>query len=163
MEKPDRRDFLETVVTFQIGEMTKFTDRAVSGGFEIPIILRIRGEQSLYFDVQDVDLVFFTRCCHQDIVTFADYAPRNLNGQGKIHGLYGGLHIAPFGKLGYQKSGWIEKMGSYAFKRIAANRCASLPAGQKLIELDYPMVRGTDPKGSQGSLYIGNGDSVVFG
>jgi 7,8-dihydropterin-6-yl-methyl-4-(beta-D-ribofuranosyl)aminobenzene 5'-phosphate synthase len=77
--------------------------------------------------------------------------------------LYRGLHIAPFGQLGDEERGWIEKMGAYGFTRIAANHCTGLPAVQKMVELGYPVIKGTGSKGSQSDLYIGNGDSVVFG
>ena len=106
------------LVKFQVGEMTKIADGAVSVGFDIPVILKIRGEQSLYFNVKDKGLVLCTGCCHQNIITFSDYAIDNLGAKGKLHGVYGGLHIAPFGKLGEKQAGWVDKMGSYGFKKI---------------------------------------------
>jgi 7,8-dihydropterin-6-yl-methyl-4-(beta-D-ribofuranosyl)aminobenzene 5'-phosphate synthase len=151
------------LVKLQVGEATKLMDGVISVGFDIPIILKIRGEQSLYFNVKDKGLVLCTGCCHQNIVTFADYAVKNLNAKGRFFGLYGGLHIAPFGQLGDEERGWIEKMASYEFKKIAANHCTGLPAVQKMVERGYPVVRGTGAKGSQSDLYVGNGDSVVFG
>jgi 7,8-dihydropterin-6-yl-methyl-4-(beta-D-ribofuranosyl)aminobenzene 5'-phosphate synthase len=151
------------LIKLQVGEATKLMDGVVSVGFDVPIILKIRGEQSLYFNVKDKGLVLCTGCCHQNVLTLADYAVNNLNGQHKLHGLYGGLHIAPFGQLGDQERSWIEKMGAYGFTRIAANHCTGLPAVQKMVELGYPVIKGTGSKGSQSDLYIGNGDSVVFG
>jgi 7,8-dihydropterin-6-yl-methyl-4-(beta-D-ribofuranosyl)aminobenzene 5'-phosphate synthase len=151
------------LVKFKVGEATKLMDGAVSVGFDIPIILKIRGEQSLYFNVKDAGLVLVTGCCHQSIITFSDYAINNLGAKGKLFGLYGGLHIAPFGKLADRESGWIDKMAAYDFKKIAANHCTGLPAVQRMIQLGYPVVQGTGGKGSQSKLYVGNGDSVVFG
>ncbi len=150
------------LIKFQIGEITKLMEGVVSVGFDLPIILKVRGEQSLYFNVKEAGLVLFTGCCHQNIVTFTDYALKNLNAEGKLYGLYGGLHIAPFGPLGDEERGWVEKMGSYGFKKIAANHCTGASAVQKMLELGYPMVKGTGNKGSQSDLYVGNGDSVVF-
>jgi 7,8-dihydropterin-6-yl-methyl-4-(beta-D-ribofuranosyl)aminobenzene 5'-phosphate synthase len=150
-------------ITFQVGRMTKLMNGVVSVGFDVPIILKIQGEQSLYFNVKDTGLVLFTGCCHQSIVAFADYAIDNLNAKERLYGLYGGLHLAPFGTLGDQESSWIEKMGSYGFEKIAANHCTGLPAVRKMHELGYPVVRGTGNKGSQSDLYIGNGDRIVFG
>lgn len=150
------------LVKFKIGETTKLADGVVSVGFDIPIILKIRGEQSLYFNVKDKGLVLVTGCCHQNILTFADYAVNNLEAKGKLYGLYGGLHIAPFGKLGDEERGWIDKMGSYGFKKIAANHCTGLLAVQRMVDLGYPLVKGRGSKGSQSDLYVGNGDSVVF-
>ncbi|MBI5570386.1 MAG: MBL fold metallo-hydrolase [Desulfomonile tiedjei] len=151
------------IIKFQVGEITELMEGAVSVGFDVPIILKIRGEQSLYFNVKDAGLVLVTGCCHQNIVTFADYALNNLNAGGKLYGLYGGLHIAPFGTLEEEERGWIEKMGAYGFEKIAANHCTGLLAVQRMAELGYPLVKGTGSRGSQSDLYVGNGDSVVFG
>ncbi|MDQ7784410.1 MAG: hypothetical protein RDU20_16100 [Desulfomonilaceae bacterium] len=151
------------LVKLQIGEMTRLADGVCSVGFDIPIILKIRGEQSLYFNVKDKGLVLCTGCCHQNVITFSDYAVNNLGAKGKIYGLYGGLHIAPFGKLEQQQAGWIEQMGAYGFKKVAANHCTGLPAVRKMVELGYPVVQGRGAEGSESDLYIGNGDSVVFG
>ena len=151
------------LVKFQVGEITKLADGVVSVGFDIPIILKIRGEQSLYFNVKDKGLVLCTGCCHQNVVSFSEYAVDNLGAKGKIYGLYGGLHIAPFGPLGEKQAGWVKKMGSYGFKKIAANHCTGLPAVKKMLELGYPVIKGTGSKGSQSDLYVGNGDAVVFG
>jgi len=151
------------VITLQVGAMTSLMDGVVSVGFDVPIILKVQGEQSLYFNVQDAGLVLFTGCCHQNIVTFADYAIANLNARDRLYGLYGGLHLAPFGSLGDKENGWIEKIASYGFKKIAANHCTGILAIQKMHELGYPVIRGTASNGSQSDLHLGNGDRVVFG
>ncbi len=151
------------LVKFQMGEMTPLAKGVVSVGFDNPIILKIQGEQSLYFNVKDKGLVLCTGCCHQNVITFSDYAVKNLGAQGKLHGLYGGLHIAPFGKLDDEPKGWVKNMASYGFTKIAANHCTGLPAVQMMVELGYPVVKGTGKKGSISDLYIGNGDSVEFG
>lgn len=150
------------LMKFQVGEMTRLQDGVVSVGFDIPIILKIQGEQSLYFNVKDKGLVLCTGCCHQNIITFSDYAVNNLDAKGKLYGIYGGLHIAPFGKLGEKQAGWVDKMGAYGFTKIAANHCTGLPAVEKMVKLGYPVVHGTGSNGSQSDLYIGNGDTVVF-
>lgn len=151
------------LVKFEIGKMTKLMDGVASVGFDLPIILKIRGEQSLYFNVKDKGLVLCTGCCHQNVITLADYAVNTLNAKGKLHALYGGLHIAPFGALSDEGRGWIEKLGSYGFAKVASNHCTGLPAVQKMIELGYPVVRGSGKDGSQSDLYVGNGDAVSFG
>jgi len=151
------------LVKTPMGKATKIADGVVSVGFDIPIILKIRGEQSLYFNVKDKGLVLCTGCCHQNIVNFSDYAIDKLGAKGKLYGVYGGLHIAPFGKLGEKQKGWIKKMGSYGFTKIAANHCTGLPAVKVMVEYGYPVVHGSGSKGSQSDLYVGNGDSVVFG
>jgi 7,8-dihydropterin-6-yl-methyl-4-(beta-D-ribofuranosyl)aminobenzene 5'-phosphate synthase len=151
------------LVKLKMGEITRLKDGVVSVGFNNPIILKIQGEQSLYFNVKDKGLVLCTGCCHQNIIAFCDYAVKNLGAKGKLYGIYGGLHIAPFGPLKEKQIGWVKKMGEYGFKKIAANHCTGLPAVKKMIELGYPVVRGSGKRGSQSDLYVGNGDTVVFG
>lgn len=151
------------LVKLEIGKMTKLMDGVASVGFDLPIILKIRGEQSLYFNVKDKGLVLCTGCCHQNVIKLADYAVNELGAKSKLHALYGGLHIAPFGPLSDEGRGWIEKLGSYGFTTIASNHCTGLPAVQKMIELGYPVMRGSGKDGSQSDLYVGNGDTVVFG
>ena len=146
-----------------MNELTKLADGVGSVGFDLPILLKIKGEQSLYFNVKDKGLVLCTGCCHQNLVTFADYAVEKMGAKDQIYGLYGGLHLAPFGDLGDEQLSWIEKMGSYGFKKVAANHCTGLSAVKKMIELGYPVVTGTGRSGSQSDLYVGNDDSVVFG
>lgn len=151
------------LVTLQVGETTKLMDGVVSVGFDVPILLKIRGEQSLYFNVKDLGLVLLAGCCHQNVITLADYATNHLQAEGKLYGLYGGLHIAPFGTFGDEEQGWVDRLGDYGFKKIAANHCTGLPAIRRMIEKGYPVIHGSGNNGSQSNLYIGNGDSVVFG
>lgn len=131
--------------------------------FDIPILLQIRGEQSLFFNIKDKGLVLVTGCCHQNIITYSDFAQQNLKSGGKLYGLYGGLHIAPFGKLGQKEEGWVRGMAKYKFQRVACNHCTGLPAVQLMKQLGYPVVGGSGSQGSMSSLYVGNGDSVTFG
>jgi 7,8-dihydropterin-6-yl-methyl-4-(beta-D-ribofuranosyl)aminobenzene 5'-phosphate synthase len=46
--------------------------------FDIPIICRVYGEQSLYFNVKDRGIVSVTGCCHQGIIQFADTAFKEM-------------------------------------------------------------------------------------
>jgi 7,8-dihydropterin-6-yl-methyl-4-(beta-D-ribofuranosyl)aminobenzene 5'-phosphate synthase len=57
----------------------------------------------------------------------------------------------------------VKGMGKYNFQKIACNHCTGLAAVEKMIELGYPVVRGTGRLGSKSDLYIGNGDEVEFG
>jgi 7,8-dihydropterin-6-yl-methyl-4-(beta-D-ribofuranosyl)aminobenzene 5'-phosphate synthase len=65
--------------------------------FGIPIICRVYGEQSMYFNVKDLGLVSVTGCCHQSIIQFAETAYREIQYENdELYGIYGGLHISPF-------------------------------------------------------------------
>ena len=59
--------------------------------FQTPIICRVFGEQSLFFNVKDKGLVTVTGCCHQGILQFASTAQRAVETK-KLYGIYGGLH-----------------------------------------------------------------------
>jgi 7,8-dihydropterin-6-yl-methyl-4-(beta-D-ribofuranosyl)aminobenzene 5'-phosphate synthase len=131
--------------------------------FDIPILIRVRGEQSLYFNVKDKGMVCVTGCCHQNIITMADYAKKNIEGGDNMYGVYGGLHIAPFGPMNEKRAFIVKEMGKYNFKKVACNHCTGLTAVKEMVKLGYPIVEGTARFGSKSKLYVGNGDEVVFG
>jgi 7,8-dihydropterin-6-yl-methyl-4-(beta-D-ribofuranosyl)aminobenzene 5'-phosphate synthase len=145
------------------GKINKIFDGCALVAFDLPILIRVRGEQSLYFNVKDVGIVCVTGCCHQTILTFADFAREHIMGGENLYGLYGGLHIAPFGPLKEKQEETVKSMAKYQFKKIACNHCTGLPAVEKMIELGYPVVKGSGRHGSESDLYVGNGDEVVFG
>ena len=122
----------------------------------------MRGEQSLYFNVKDRGLVCVTGCCHQNILTTAEFATEKIAGAEKMYGVYGGLHIAPFGPLQEQGEKIVNGMAKFNFQKVACNHCTGLPAVQKMIDLGYPVVRGSGRYGSKSKLYVGNGDEVIF-
>ena len=57
----------------------------------------------------------------------------------------------------------VKEMGKYNFKKVACNHCTGLAAVKRMVELGYPIMKGTACYGSKSELYIGNGDEVVFG
>ena len=57
----------------------------------------------------------------------------------------------------------VKGMGKYGFKKVACNHCTGAVAVQKMIELGYPVVRGTARFGTKNDLYVGNGDAIKFG
>ncbi|MFV0436253.1 MAG: MBL fold metallo-hydrolase [Desulfopila sp.] len=134
----------------------------VSVTFDLPIDLGVRGEQSLFFHLQERGIVCVTGCCHQSILTLADFARDNIAGGETLYGVYGGLHIAPFGPMNPDREHIISEMAKYGFAKIACNHCTGQVAIDKMIELGYPVVPGTGRFGSQGDRHIGNGDEVVF-
>jgi 7,8-dihydropterin-6-yl-methyl-4-(beta-D-ribofuranosyl)aminobenzene 5'-phosphate synthase len=142
--------------------INKLYDGCAAVAFDLPILLRVRGEESLYFNVKDKGIVCVTGCCHQTILKFASYAQDNIIGGENMFAVYGGLHIAPMGYLTGEQEQLIKDMAKYKFKKIACNHCTGLPAVQKMVELGYPVVTGTGRFGSKNKLYVGNGDEVLF-
>jgi 7,8-dihydropterin-6-yl-methyl-4-(beta-D-ribofuranosyl)aminobenzene 5'-phosphate synthase len=145
-------------------EQHNLFEGCASATFDIPISPgEIRGEQSLYFHVKNRGIVCVTGCCHQTIVAFTDYARNTILGGENLYGLYGGLHICPTGSLTPEKGKMIQDMRQFGFRKIAVNHCTGLPAVERMLELGYPVVKGSGRFGSIRDLYVGNGDSVTFG
>lgn len=151
------------LVQLKPGNINKLYDGCAAVAFDLPILLRIRGEESLYFNIKDKGIVCVTGCCHQTILKFADFAQKKIQGGEDMYGVYGGLHIAPFGPLKPEQERVVKGMAKYNFEKVACNHCTGLPAVQKMIELGYPVVQGTGNLGSKSKLYVGNGDEVFFG
>ena len=151
------------LIQCETGKVNKVFDGCALVAFDLPILIRVRGEQSLYFNVKDRGMVCVTGCCHQTILTFADFAQNELVGGENLYGVYGGLHIAPFGPLNEKQEQLVKTLAKYNFKKLACNHCTGLTAVQKMIEFGYPVVKGSGKYGSTSDLYVGNGDEVVFG
>jgi 7,8-dihydropterin-6-yl-methyl-4-(beta-D-ribofuranosyl)aminobenzene 5'-phosphate synthase len=145
------------------GHINKLYDGCALVAFDLPIVIRVRGEESLYFNVKDKGMVCVTGCCHQGILTFAEFARKKIVGGENMYGVYGGLHIAPFGPIKPERAHLITGMADYNFKKVACNHCTGLKAVEKMIELGYPLVKGSGKLGSVSDLYIGAGDEVFFG
>ena len=155
---PHRGELVET----KPGKVYNWFPGCGSATFDFPIIVRIRGEQSLFFNVKGKGMVLVTGCGHQSLLALADFVQKKVVGGEKMYGVYGGLHIAPFGPIIPKRAPIITGMAKYNFKKIACNHCTGLAAVKKMIDLGYPVVRGTARYGSVSDLYVGNGDEVVF-
>ncbi len=144
-------------------DITKLYDGCALVNFNLPIAFRVRGEESLYFNVKDKGMVCVTGCCHQGILNFAKFAKKKIVDGDNMYGLYGGLHIAPTGPIIQKRARHIKGMADYNFKKIACNHCTGVKAVEKMIKLGYPIVKGSGKFGSVSDLYIGAGDEVFFG
>jgi 7,8-dihydropterin-6-yl-methyl-4-(beta-D-ribofuranosyl)aminobenzene 5'-phosphate synthase len=151
-----------TVVRMLPGGVHRLLEGIASVTFDLPILLDIRGEQSLYANVAGQGLVCITGCCHQGVLNLVDYAAAHLEGGSQAYGLYGGLHIAPFSGMTEEQAGIVRALGRYGFRKIAANHCTGAEAVALMRELGYPVVDGSGRDGSAGTSHLGNGDSVRF-
>ena len=132
--------------------------------FAIPIICRVYGEQSLYFNVADKGLVSVTGCCHQGIIRFAETAYNEIKYEkDQFHGIYGGLHISPFDDWDPKYDDLVISLGDYGFERIGCNHCTGVLCAKKFITAGYPVVEGTARFRSKDTAYLGNGDTITFG
>ena len=132
--------------------------------FDIPIICRVFGEQSLYFNVKDVGMVSVTGCCHQGIIQFASTAYKEMKYENdKMHGIYGGLHISPFEDWDPKYDDLVISLGKYGFEKIGCNHCTGILCAKKFIEAGYPVIQGTARFRTKDTAYLGNGDTIKFG
>lgn len=129
--------------------------------FDVPIICKVRGEQSLYVNVAGAGLVSVTGCCHQGIIQFAETALQTIRFD-KFHGIYGGLHISPFEDWDPKYDDLVYALRDYGFEKIGANHCTGILTVKKLIEAGYPVVKGTARNRSKDPVYLGNGDTLLF-
>ena len=150
------------VITTQAGVPIPIYPGCVAVAFDLPSLLGIRGEQSLYFRVRERGTVCVTGCCHQTVTALADYAVENIATEPTLLGLYGGLHIAPFGPLTPEQERMIADMRRFGFRKIAANHCTGHAAIARMMELGYPIVSGAGDLGSPGKGSQDGGGGVVF-
>ena len=151
------------LVQLKPGHINKLYEGCAGVAFDFPIVIGVRGEQSLFFNVKDKGMVFVTGCCHQNILTMAEFAQNKIAGGDNLYGVYVGLHIAPFGPLSEGGEKIVQGMTQYNLKQVACNHRTGLPAVEKMLELGIPVVQGSAKHGSKSKLYVGNGDEVVFG
>ena len=132
--------------------------------FAIPIICRVYGELSLYFNVAGKGLVSVTGCCHQGIIQFAETAYTEIKYENdKRYGIYGGLHISPFEDWDPKYDDLVISLGNYDFEYIGCNHCTGVLCAKKFIEAGYPVVEGSAQFRSKDKAYLGNGDTITFG
>lgn len=132
--------------------------------FDVPIICRVFGEQSLYVNVEDKGLVSITGCCHQGIIKFANTAYNELKyDKDNMYGIYGGLHISPFEDWDPKYDDLVISLGKWGFEKIGCNHCTGLLTAEKFIKAGYPVVKGTAQYRSKSKAYLGNGDVISFG
>ena len=62
-------------------------------------MLGVEGEQSLYANLEREELVALIGCGHHTFERIVAFACERLARGNKLYGLYGGLHMAPFGTL----------------------------------------------------------------
>jgi len=129
--------------------------------FQTPIICRVFGEQSLFFNVKDKGLVTVTGCCHQGILQFASTAQRAVETK-KLYGIYGGLHVSPFDEWDPKYDDLVAVFKSWGFEKVGCNHCTGILTAKKLIEAGVGVVKGTARNGTKDPAYLGNGDTILF-
>ena len=127
--------------------------------FAIPIICRVYGEQSLYFNVAEKGLVSVTGCCHQGHhpVRRDRLQTRSSTRTTSATASTEGLHISPFDDWDPKYDDLVISLGDYGFERIGCNHCTGVLCAKKFITAGYPVIEGTARFRSKDKAYLGNG------
>jgi 7,8-dihydropterin-6-yl-methyl-4-(beta-D-ribofuranosyl)aminobenzene 5'-phosphate synthase len=150
------------LIELEAGKIQKLFTGCGSFAFDIPIMLRVHGEQGLFFNLKDKGLVTVTGCCHMGVIDLFKAGTNLIQGHPQPYGIYGGLHIAPFDKWEEKFDPIIGDLASLGLNKVAANHCTGALAIEKMIAAGIPVVRGSAKYGSRSKLYVGNGDEVMF-
>lgn len=138
--------------------------------FDVPILLRVRGESVIYFNVKDKGIVTVTGCCHPGILTLFSEARRTFKGY-QPYGCYGGLHLTLFETWDPKFDDVIRGVKSFGLKKVACNHCTGWLWAEKAAEAGIPIVKGTDKYKSYKrqstvakatNVFLTNGDTVTF-
>jgi 7,8-dihydropterin-6-yl-methyl-4-(beta-D-ribofuranosyl)aminobenzene 5'-phosphate synthase len=138
--------------------------------FDVPILLRVRGENVLYFNVKDKGIVTVTGCCHPGILSLFSYARKNFKGY-QPYGCYGGLHITLFETWDPKFDDIIKGVKAFKIQKLACNHCTGWIWAEKAAAAGVPVVKGTNKYktykrqstvATASNAFLTNGDSIVF-
>jgi 7,8-dihydropterin-6-yl-methyl-4-(beta-D-ribofuranosyl)aminobenzene 5'-phosphate synthase len=151
------------LITAQPGEpMLVFPGFALVN-FEMTTLLQVQGENVLYCGINDKGIAMLTGCGHGGVIQLLEYAGRTFKNGERIHAVYGGLHISPFGEWDQDREQLVAALGRYPIEKLGCNHCTGPNAVQRMIDMGLPVVRGTARNGSKTDLYLGNGDTLELG
>jgi 7,8-dihydropterin-6-yl-methyl-4-(beta-D-ribofuranosyl)aminobenzene 5'-phosphate synthase len=138
--------------------------------FDVPILLRVRGENVLYFNVKDKGIVTVTGCCHPGILSLFSYAKKNFQGY-QPYGCYGGLHITLFETWDPKFDDIIKGVKGFKIQKLGCNHCTGWIWAEKAAAAGVPVVKGTDKYktykkystvAKASNVFLTNGDTVTF-
>jgi len=140
--------------------------------FDIPILLKTRGEQCLIFNIKDKGVATVTGCCHMGLLTMLNWAARNIEGY-KPYACYGGLHIAAFENWDPKFDDVIKGAKKMGLQKMGCNHCTGWIWAQKAHELGLPIILGTQAykdykklpttgPGAKENVYLRNGDVMML-
>lgn len=140
--------------------------------FDIPILIRVRGEQCFIFNIKDKGVATVTGCCHMGLLTMLNWAARNIEGY-KPYACYGGLHIAVFENWDPKFEDIIKGAKRMNLQKMACNHCTGWVWAQRAREMGLPIVLGTQKyreyktlpttgPGAKENVFLRNGDVLVL-
>ncbi len=148
----------------------RLMDGVAIRNFDVPILLRVRGENVLYFNVKDKGIVTVTGCCHPGILSLFSYARKSFKDY-KPYGCYGGLHISLFETWDPKFDDIIKGVKAFKIKKLGCNHCTGWIWAEKAAASGIPVVKGTDKYktykkystvAKASNVFLTNGDTVTF-
>ena len=148
----------------------RLMDGVAIRNFDVPILLRVRGENVLYFNVKGKGIVTVTGCCHPGILSLFSYARKNFKGY-KPYGCYGGLHISLFETWEPKFDDIIKGVKAFKIKKLGCNHCTGWIWAEKAAAEGVPVIKGTDKYktykkfstvAKASNVFLTNGDTVTF-
>jgi 7,8-dihydropterin-6-yl-methyl-4-(beta-D-ribofuranosyl)aminobenzene 5'-phosphate synthase len=139
--------------------------------FDVPILLRVRGENALYANIQGKGIVTVTGCSHPGLLTLFNFAKRNIQGGDKTYGCYGGLHLSLFENWDPKFDDVIKGALSFKPQKMGCNHCTGWIWAEKAAQAGLPIVKGTDTYktykrvssvAGSSNVFLANGDTVTF-
>ena len=131
--------------------------------FKMSTLLQVQGENVLYCGIKDKGIAMLTGCGHGGVIQLLEYAGRTFENGERIHAVYGGLHISPFGEWDTDREHVVAALGRFPIEKLGCNHCTGPKAVQKMIDMGLPVVRGSARNGSKTDLFLGNGDTLELG
>lgn len=131
--------------------------------FKMSTLLQVQGENVLYCGIKDKGIAMLTGCGHGGVIQLLEYAGRTFTDGERIHAVYGGLHISPFGEWDENREQLVAALSRFPIEKLGCNHCTGPKAVQKMIALGLPVVRGSACNGSKTDLFLGNGDALELG
>lgn len=128
--------------------------------FPMETLGQVRGENVLYFNLANKGLNLATGCGHGGILNLLEYGRKTFVAGERIHAVYGGLHISPFGEWDEKHEAIVQALRRYNIQHFGCNHCTGEKAVRRMIELGFPVTHGSAQHGSKTDLYLGNGDSL---
>lgn len=151
-----------TLIEIRANEVRPMFPGAAIMHFDIPIMLRVRGEQALVFNVKDKGLVLVTGCCHMGVISFLERVKNTIIGGEKIYGIQGGLHVSPFEDWDPQFDDLVLAIHRYGIEKMGCNHCTGYITVEKMLAAGLPVVKGKAQYRSKRDIYLGNGDEITF-
>jgi len=125
--------------------------------FDMKLDSELHGESTIFANIEDKGIIILTGCCHYGINETIKFAQQNIEGGENIYGVYGGLHLGPYGKPLKGCDSQLCELKKLNIPKIGANHCTGAEVIDIMIKKKFNIV-----KGNNGNKYIKSGCEFTF-